>query len=199
MSGGERTAEFIYLVAILVFVLSALTVRQIPIGRGLKMFAGWVLIFLAGFVAFSLKDDIGALAEQIMDERRAERTGVQVGETLEIAKGLDGHFWVDGVVNGQTVRFLVDSGATTTSLSRSAATRAGVELRGGIPAVVQTANGIVSVDRARVGRLQVGQIVREDMAVHVSDSFGETNVLGMNFLSSLSGWGVERNRLILRP
>lgn len=199
MSDGDRTAEFIYLIAILVFVLSALTVRQIPIGRGLKMFAGWVLIFLAAFVAFSLKDDIAGFAQQVMDERQAERTGVQVGETLEIGRSLDGHYWVDGLVNGQTVRFLVDSGATTTSISSAAAKRAGVEMRGGIPAVVQTANGIVSVDRGRVARLQVGQILREDVAVHVSDSFGETNVLGMNFLSSLSGWGVERNRLILRP
>jgi aspartyl protease family protein len=58
---------------------------------------------------------------------------------------------------------------------------------------------VVTVQRGRAERLEVGDIVREDMAVHISDGFGETNVLGMNFLSSLSGWGVERNRLILKP
>jgi aspartyl protease family protein len=196
---GDRTAEFIYLVAILVFVASAFMVRRVPIGRGLKMFAGWVAIFLAAFVAFALKDDIVGFANQVMDERRAESTGLKVGEELRIKQSLDGHFWVDGRLNGQSVRFLVDSGATTTSISGRTARAAGIEPGGGFPAVVQTANGMVTVQRGRAERLEVGHIVREDIAVHISDGFGETNVLGMNFLSSLSGWGVEKNRLILKP
>lgn len=199
MNSPDQTAEFIYLIAILVFVASALMVRRIPIGKGLKMFAGWVIIFLAVFVAFALRDDIVGFANQVLDERRAESTGVQVGEELQIKQSLDGHFWVDARLNGEDVRFLVDSGATTTSISGRTARRAGIEPRSGIPAVVQTANGVVSVQRGRAERLQVGHIVREDIAVHISDGFGETNVLGMNFLSSLSGWGVERNRLILKP
>jgi aspartyl protease family protein len=196
---GDRTAEFIYLVAILVFVASALTVRRMPIGKGIKMFAGWVIIFLAAFVAFALKDDVVNFANQVLDERRAESTGVQVGQELQIKQSLDGHFWVEARLNGQEVRFLVDSGATTTSISGRTARQAGIEPSSGIPAVVQTANGKVAVQRGRAERLEVGHIVREDLAVHISDGFGETNVLGMNFLSSLSGWGVERNRLILKP
>jgi aspartyl protease family protein len=196
---GDRTAEFVYLIAILVFVASAFMVRRIPIGQGLKMFAGWVVIFLAAFVAFQLKDDIVGFANQVLDERRAESTGLQVGGNLEIKQALDGHFWVDARINGQPARFLVDSGATTTSISVDTARRAGIEPSSGIPAIVRTANGTVAVQRGRAERLQVGHIAREDLAVHISEGFGETNVLGMNFLSSLSGWGVERNRLILKP
>jgi aspartyl protease family protein len=199
MNSADQTAEFIYLIAILVLVVSALMVRKIPIGQGLKMFAGWVLIFLAAFVAFSLKDDIIEFAQQVIDERRAESSGVQVGETLEIKQALDGHFWVDGTINGQAVRFLVDSGATTTSISVDTARRAGIEPRGGLPAIVRTANGTVTVERGRAERLRIGHIERENVAVHISEGFGDVNVLGMNFLSSLSGWGVERNRLILKP
>jgi aspartyl protease family protein len=199
MNSADQTAEFIYLIAILVLVVSALMVRKIPIGQGLKMFAGWVLIFLAAFVAFSLKDDIIEFAQQLIDERRAESSGVQVGETLEIKQALDGHFWVDGTINGQAVRFLVDSGATTTSISVDTARRAGIEPRGGLPAIVRTANGTVTVERGRAERLRIGHIERENVAVHISEGFGDVNVLGMNFLSSLSGWGVERNRLILKP
>ena len=199
MNGSEQTAEFIYLIAILIFVMSAFVVRKVPIGRGLQMFAGWVVIFLAAFVAFALKDNIVGFAQQVVDERQAESSGQQVGEELRISKALDGHFWVNAKLNGEKVRFLIDSGATTTSISGKTARRAGIEPRGGVPAVVQTANGVVAVERGRVKRMQVGGIVREDVAVHISDGFGETNVIGMNFLSSLSGWGVERNRLILKP
>lgn len=198
--GGERTAEFIYLLAILIFVASALMVRRVPIGRGLKMFAGWVIIFLAAFVAFSLKDDIVGFANQVLDERRAETTGVaQEDGELRIRQSLDGHFWVTAKLNGQEVRFLIDSGATTTSISAGTARRAGVERSGGIPAMVQTANGLVAVDRGRAERLQVGHIERENLAVHISEAFGDMNVLGMNFLSSLSGWRVEGRNLILQP
>lgn len=199
MNSGEQTAEFVYLIAILVLVISALMVRKVPIGRGLQMFAGWVIIFLAAFVAFSLKDNIISFARQVVDERKAESTGVQVGEELRIKQSLDGHFWVTADLNGQKVRFLIDSGATTTSISGDTARRSGIQASSRIPAVVQTANGMVQVQRGRAERLQVGHIDRKDLAVHISDAFGDMNVLGMNFLSSLSGWRVEGRTLILKP
>lgn len=196
---GTDTAEFIYLVAILVFVASAFVVRKVPIGKGLQMFAGWVVIFLAIFVAFSLRDDIVDLANQVLDERKAESTGLQVGEELRIKQSLDGHFWVDADLNGHKVRFLIDSGATTTSISTQTAQSAGIEARAGIPAMVRTANGVVQVERGRAERLQVGSILRENLAVHISPAFGDMNVIGMNFLSSLSSWRVEGRWLILVP
>src|SRR5688572_27171737 len=108
--GADQSAEFIYLVAILIFVASAYTIRRVPIGQGLRMFAGWVIIFLAVFVAFTMKDEIAGFARQVMDERRAESTGLQIGQELQIKQALDGHFWVEGKLNGTPVRFLIDSG-----------------------------------------------------------------------------------------
>jgi aspartyl protease family protein len=198
VSNGEQTAEFIYLVAILVLVISALMVRRVPIGQGLKMFAGWVVIFLAGFAAFILKDDIVGFANQVIDERRAESTGLNEGGELRIRQSLDGHFWVDAELNGTAARFLVDSGATTTSISTATADSAGIEPSSGIPTIVRTANGTVQVERGR-GSLRVGHIHRENIALHISPSLGEVNVIGMNFLSSLSGWRVEGRNLILTP
>ena len=199
MSDGNQAAEFIYLIAVLVLVISALMVRKIPIGQGLKMFAGWVLIFLAAFVAFTLKDDFIELGRRIVQEARGETVAVQAGEAMPIRQAGDGHFWVTAKLNGQDVRFLIDSGATTTSISTAAARNAGIEPRAGFPVMVQTANGVVRVERGRADRLVLGTIERRDLAVHISDGFGEINVLGMNFLSSLSGWGVEGRWLVLRP
>lgn len=198
-SGADDAASFVYLIGVLVLVTSALLVRRIPFGQGVKMFAGWVLIFLAAFVAFTLKDDFIALGKRVVGDARGEGRIVQAGETLRIRQAADGHFWVEAKLNGETARFLVDSGATTTSISIETAHRAGIEPGRGIPAMVQTANGLVAVQRGRVQRLEVGTIVREDLSVHISEAFGDMNVLGMNFLSSLSGWGVEGRWLVLRP
>ena len=197
MNNGDQAIHFLYLVGVLVLVGSALMVRRIPIAQGLKMFVGWVLIFGAAFVVFTLKDEFMALGNRLLVETRGGVEQTAPGE-VRIRQAPDGHFWVDAELNGRTVRFLIDSGATTTSISRATAERAGIEPSRGFGAMVQTANGVVTVDRGRAESLEVGPIERRDVAVHISDAFGDMNVIGMNFLSTLSAWGVEGRTLVLR-
>ena len=199
MNEGDQAVHVIYLFGVLVLVASALLVRRIPIGQGLKMMAAWVLIFAAAFIVFTLKDDFRALWDRVVLETRGGTVQEQAGEELRVRQASDGHFWVDAELNGERVRFLVDSGATTTSISRAVAERAGIVPSSGFPAMVQTANGVVAVQRGRAGTLRVGTIERRDVGVHISEAFGEMNVIGMNFLSSLSSWGVEGRTLVLRP
>jgi aspartyl protease family protein len=196
---GDQALDFVYLMGVLVLVASAVAVRRIPLGQGVKMFAAWALIFLAAFIAFTLKDDFIALGQRLLGESRGREQSVQAGETLRVKKSIDGHFWVTGKVNGEEMRFLIDSGATVTSISSDAAARADIETGGGFPTIVETANGMVPVRRGRIERLNIGSIERRNLAVHVSEAFGDMNVLGMNFLSSLSAWGVEGEWLVLKP
>lgn len=199
MNNGEQAADFLYLILVLVLVVSALSARRLPVGHTLKMFAAWALIFVAVIVAFMLKDDFVALGKRVVGEASGGTQIVQTGKELRIRQAPDGHFWVNAKLNGETVRFLIDSGATTTSISAETARRAGIERDSGFRTVVQTANGMVAVDRGRVERLELGTIDRRDLAVHISEAFGDMNVLGMNFLSSLSSWGVEGKWLVLKP
>jgi aspartyl protease family protein len=197
LNEGDQAIHFIYLVGVLILVGSAFAVRRIPIAQGLKMFVGWVLIFGAAFIVFTLKDEFLALGNRLMLETRGGVEQTAPGE-IRIRQASDGHFWVTAEVNGEPVRFLIDSGATTTSLSRETAQRVGVEPSGGFQAMVQTANGVVMVDRGRAQSIAIGPIRRNDVAVHISDAFGDMNVIGMNFLSTLSAWGVEGRSLVLR-
>ena len=200
MNGAGRTADLVYLILLLVLVGSALLVRRIPLGQSLKMFAAWALIFLGAFVIFALKDEIVSAGKRVYQEASGGGSvAVQAGETLRIKQSDDGHFWVDGELNGKRVRFLLDSGATVTSISADTARRASIEPSNGFPVLVNTANGTVAVKRGRAERLEVGKIQRSDLAVHISETFGDTDVLGMNFLSSLSSWGVEGKWLVLKP
>lgn len=199
MNEPNQAVDFLYLLLLLVMVGSAFLARRIPVGRSLQMAGAWVLIFGAVFIAFALKDDFAALGRRVMAEAGGEGSQVAAGEALRVRQSSDGHFWVDALVNGAKVRFLVDSGATVTSLSSEAARLASVEPSGRPPVQVNTANGAILAKRARAERIRIGSIEREDLAVHVSDSFGDTNVLGMNFLSSLSRWSVEGKWLVLEP
>jgi aspartyl protease family protein len=126
--------------------------------------------------------------------------GQTVGGTLRVPMAPDGHFWVRARINGHEQRFLIDSGATTTALSADAAEAAELEVeRGGFPIMINTANGTVQAKRTTIDRLTMGPIVAKDMAAVVSPAFGDMNVLGMNFLSSLDSWRVEGRTLILVP
>lgn len=196
--GADQAMHVLYLVGVLVLVVSALAVRRVPLGSAVKMFAAWVLIFAAAFVVFTFKDEFASLGDRLLLAARGGAVEVAAPGETHVRLAPDGHFWVEGELNGEPVRFLIDSGATTTSISRDTARRVGIETRGGFPAIVKTANGTVPVERGRAASLRVGNIERRDVAVHVSEAFGDMNVIGMNFLSSLKSWGVEEKTLILR-
>jgi len=191
----DQGLNLLYLVLLLVFVGSALASRRLPIGKTLKMALAWIAIFAAVFVIFSFRGEFMAIGSRLKAE--AIGTPIQSGEELRVPMADDGHFWVEASVNGHPVPFLVDSGASVTTISRETADAAGVET-GMRVALVDTANGTVEMRPAQADMFTVGQIQRSDFAVQVNDH-DEGNVLGMNFLSSLGGWRVEGHYLVLQP
>ncbi len=111
---------------------------------------------------------------------------------------IDGHFWVEASVNGEPVKFLVDSGATMTTIDRATAQRAGVAVSPRADQYVRTGNGVIRVSSGRAAQVRVGGIVRRDVGLQIADN-DNLNVLGMNYLSSLTRWGVEGRWLVLAP
>jgi aspartyl protease family protein len=154
----------------------------------------WVAIFAAGFVLFTFRDNFGWVAQRLKAE--AVGTPVQQGRETRIPMAIDGHFWVEARLNGEKVRFLVDSGATMTTVDRQTALKAGVQVSPERDQFVRTGNGIIRVSSGRAAELEVGGISRHDVGLQVADN-GDLNVLGMNFLSSLSRWGVEGRWLVM--
>jgi aspartyl protease family protein len=186
----------VYILMAIMLVLGSLMSRREPIAKLLTMALAWVAIFAAGFVLFTFRDNYGWVAQRL----RAEAFGTPVlqGRETRIPMAIDGHFWVDGKVNGQDIKFLVDSGATMTTIDLPTAERAGVSMSPRADEYVRTGNGIIRVRSGRADTLKVGGITRSDVGVQIADN-DDLNVLGMNFLSSLSRWGVEGRWLVLEP
>jgi aspartyl protease family protein len=193
---GDDAVTFIYALLMLVLVGSAFAVRRTPLGQTVKMAVAWIAIFAVMFVGFSLREDFKALGKRVFGQGNVV---VGDGGEVRIRKGEDGHFSVDAKVNGQTVEFLVDSGATVTTVSGDTAERVGLEPQGVVPVVVATANGMARAWRSRADTLSVGGIRRENLAVHIAGPRSDIDLLGMNFLSTLSAWRVEGEWLILQP
>ena len=186
----------LYILMAIMLVLGGLMARREPLAKLATMALAGIAIFAGGFVLFTFRDDLGWVAQRL----RAEATGepVRQGETIRIPMAIDGHFWVDGQVNGKPVKFLVDSGATMTTIGSETAARSNVAISPGRDQLVRTGGGIVRVATAYADQVAIGSIERDGMRLHVAQG-EDLNVLGMNFLSSLERWGVEGRWLVLQP
>ncbi len=123
-----------------------------------------------------------------------------VGDEVRIPMGRDGHFWAKVKLNGTEKRMLVDSGATVTALSEATADAAGVKADATlVPLLMKTANGTVRAEGGTVERLEISGIEARKLKVVIAPGLGDTDVLGMNFLSELQSWRVEDRTLVLTP
>jgi aspartyl protease family protein len=184
----------VYLLMALMLVAGALMVRREPAAKLATMALAWLAIFAAGFVLFTFRDNFGWVAQRLRAE--AVGTPVEQGRETRVPMAIDGHFWVSAKLNGHDVKFLVDSGATTTTVDRDTAKAAGVEVSGRRDQFVRTGNGVIRVSSGRADELTVGGITRRNVGLEIADH-DDLNVLGMNYLSSLSRWSVEGRWLVM--
>jgi aspartyl protease family protein len=191
----SQAPNALYLLLCLVLVATSLVGMRLPLGKVVKMAAAWVGIFAVAFAILSFRGEFSALGQRLKAE--ALGTPIAAGETLRIPMADDGHFYVNATINNRPVRFMVDSGATITTVSMTDAQAAGMTTDGR-RVVVNTANGPAPVTQSYADRLQVGEIERTDFPVDVSPQ-EDMNLLGMNFLSSLGSWRVEGSYLVLQP
>ncbi len=184
----------VYILMAIMIVIGAMLSRRGPAARIAMQTVTLVTVFSAGFVIFAFRDDLGYLGQRL----KTEVTGdpIAVGSTLRVPMALDGHFWVEADVNGAPVKFLVDSGATMTTIGRKTAEEARIPIKRTEEQLVRTGNGVIRVDLGTADRFSIDDIQRRNIGLHISDN-EDINVLGMNFLSSLRRWGVEGRWLVL--
>jgi aspartyl protease family protein len=119
-------------------------------------------------------------------------------QQLSIARGMGGHYWVAGSINGQGVQFLVDTGASSVAMNEAQASRLGLDYKTrGQPMQVNTAGGTVPAWRMRLDRVKVGSIELLGVEAAIVAGGSPTDVLlGMSFLNRV-GWREEQGVLRL--
>jgi len=107
------------------------------------------------------------------------------GASAVLTADNNGHFFTTGTINGTSVRFLVDTGATLISLGSADARRIGIDPRKGQAVMVNTANGQAAVSKVRLDTVRVGDLVVNgvDAVVHYHDL--PISLLGMSFLNRM--------------
>ena len=133
---------------------------------------------------------------EVDGERRSYPLGSHVSTRYDQREQTSAKIWRNqygsyttvGNINGLTVNFLVDTGATAVAMYRNDAKRLGIAYRlDGKPMYVSTANGTVLAFEVGLNRVQVGDIVLHNVVGFVIDSVGSGPILlGMSFLNRVT-------------
>ena len=98
--------------------------------------------------------------------------------------GTGGHFWANGAINGASVRFMVDTGATAVAMSSETAKRIGIKYTAGTRVGVRTASASTTGFRVILDTVRVGDIALSGVeALVLEGRYPEDTLLGMSFLN----------------
>ena len=196
---GDSGPDALLYGLLLILPIATLLARRVPLTRIAGLLAAWALVFGIGLLIVGERERFDPYLQRLAALLKLDSQSV-VGKEVRIRMAADGHFWARVTIAGVRRRMLIDSGATVTALSTATADAAGLEVsRPAFPMVIRTANGQVGAQVATIDELTLGDIVARRVPVVVSPAFGDTDVLGMNFLSRLKSWRVEGSTMILTP
>jgi aspartyl protease family protein len=168
-------------------------------GAPLRYAAIWAAIIAALALGFSYRAELAGVPEHLRMAFSDGAPVVTAEHELVVPQDPQGGFVVIGTVNGQRVRFVVDTGATDTVLSPDDARQVGFDT-GQLRYVRQaeTANGDGYGAPVRARRLAVGPIVLDDFEMVVNKAPLSSSLLGLSFLNRLESFQVKDHQLILR-
>lgn len=105
------------------------------------------------------------------------------GSQIVLSADSAGHFFTNGTINGKTVRFVVDTGATFVSMGAEQARQLGVDVTRGQRGVSSTANGLMTAYKVKLASVRVGDVQLYDVDGLVSQQPMEAVLLGNSFLT----------------
>lgn len=182
---------------LLILSMGVFTARDIRWGEKARHIGIWVGVIAVLALGLTYRDEVMDIGNRVRGEFSPQ--GVASGaRQLVITAGDGGGFYVMGKVNGQLVRFLVDTGASDTVLSPDDAVRLGVNtasLR--FDHMAETANGTGYGARYSADSIEVGPIRFKAMPMVINQAPMSASLLGMTFLSRLESFQVRGRQLYL--
>lgn len=165
--------------------------QQNKMGKGMLIVA-WVI----GLGLLTLMFD-EQLAKQFNPNADPISSTIQGVQEVRLKRNRAGHYVSNGLINGQDVVFLLDTGATDVSIPMHLAQQ--LNLQKERLSWVQTANGRVQVAQTSIQQLSIGDIQLDNIRANLNPGFEENEILlGMSALKQLEftqrgEWLILRN------
>ncbi len=186
----DTVMRLLYL-ALLVAALSGWAIVELRkgLGRTVKMVLGWGLIFLGMMAVYGLWGDI----------TRGMKPVQQVGAgEVTLPRADDGHYYAQVAVNGVTVEFMVDTGASDVVLSPQDARKVGIDPQGLVyMGQASTANGMVRTARVALPDVSFGPFHEPSLGASVNEAAMDVSLLGMSYLGQFQ-ISIAGDQMVLR-
>ena len=196
--------RLVSLSAIAVMLAAGVLHSRFKFGETLRQIAIWLIIILALVSAYLYRNDLMNFGDRIagglIPGRISVFTDSEGQQEVVLHKVLNGHFETPVTINGQTVRMLVDTGASTVAISWDDAETLGLKPETlSFTQTVTTANGQARAAPVTLAEVAIGPIVRNGIRASVAEQGKlDQSLLGMSFLSTLDFLQMQTDELRLR-
>lgn len=192
--------DLIQILAVLALVSSSLLfVRQFNIKQTVRNIALWLGVGAVLVLGYSYQDALKNIGQRLRAELIPGTPLQTAANEMVISASDGGGFHANGTVNGISVRFLVDTGASSIVLSPQDAKRLGIDLdRLVFNRAYETANGIGYGASTTVDELTLGHIRLTNVPVSINQAPMRSSLLGMTFLSRMKSFNISGRKLVLR-
>ncbi len=201
--GSDQFAYILYMGIWAALIGSAVLTRKESLGQSLRQLVIWIGIFLVVMVGYTyryeMQDVASNLTGGLIPGSPISSVNKEGLAQITLIRDANGNFNARGAIDGISVTFLVDTGASSVVLSNADARRVGIDttsLSYSIP--VSTANGMTSSAKTTLGSLSIGNIIQRPIRVMVArEGDLEGSLLGMNFINRLHSFEIRGERMIL--
>jgi aspartyl protease family protein len=186
MLGGPARAHVVALAGVLgdkaVLVIDGAAPKTLAVGQShrgvtLRAVGGQSAEVEVGGTRQTLR--LGAAALQLEPSAGARRED----ERIVLHAVSNGHFATQGQINGGTVRFMVDTGATYVAIGAPDAQRLGISLDGATPLVLGTANGVTQAWRVKLNSVRIADVTVYEVDAVVTPTPMPYVLLGNSYLA----------------
>jgi aspartyl protease family protein len=176
-----------------------LFVREINLKQTARHVLVWVAVGGVLIVAFSYQHELADMGLRLRSTLVPSYPVSTGPHEMVLSEDEGGSYHVYGTVNGQQLRFLIDTGASDIVLSPADARRLGVDFsKLTFDHVYESANGIGHGATIEIGELSVGDIHFSNVPVSINGADMSSSLLGMAFLKRLKSYSFSGGKLILR-
>jgi len=173
--------------------------RSGGVRRAVRDLLAWAAIAVVLALGYAFKDELRPIGARLLAGLIPGYAASAGEDTLVLNAGTDGHFYIVGSVNGASVRFMIDTGASDIVLSPADATRAGLDVRVlDYSRIYETANGQGRGAPVVLDTLAIGPIRRQSVRAAVNKAEMRGSLLGMAFFRDVATFEIRGSTLLIR-
>ncbi len=194
---NDKLLYTIYTVLVLSALIIAIFNSKTPFKQLIKAAGAWVIIIGVLLIGFSYKSELVRIYNRVYANLIPGNYVKDNKKTVIVYANQYGHYYVNSITQGANIKYLIDTGATTVSLTRADAEKIGIDINKlNYTQKVSTANGILLSAPVKLDYIQINDIIVEDIRASVSQDNGlEKSLLGMSFLNKLNSFEVSDDSL----